>query len=613
MGKRKIYWVFLLFICLASVWFAAPKEASAKTGRGPCGSNASWKYDTKTKQLDLFGHGVVKKAVHIKKRMNLKRKGFDVKKLVIHEGITSVENHIFKNVLLFSGEVSLPRSFQKIPAGMFKELGSVERLFIPENVSVVEEPAFWGCHLLREVSVSQRNRRYRSVDGALYTKDMSKLVYYPQAKENAFYNIPGSVVEIAPLAFAKNVYLKRVKIPVGLQELGGGAFYGCISLESVNISELYKLIRIKDFQSDFSFSYGRMAATVGQRHESGEPGYNGALGVEEGFCQDTTEKYGSLGTFAYTHLSSFSMPDSLRYIASETFRGSAIEKFTIGRNFIGGINFGREFAQKSVNLYYLDLRRLSLSSGNKKYTLEGNILYTKDKKILCQAVSDKRYRKDTLVIKKKTRKIARGAFRNISIYKNIVVEGDLDRIGVSAFAYSKIQSFRVKGAVREVGMGAFMWSRVQRWEYGGGLTRIPANTFAYSYLKRFDFHSEVKGIGNEAFTGAYRMEEVSETDSVKKLGHYVFHGCNLLAELEFVNLESAGIDVCGIHTKLIVPETAAVSFPFNGHESKLRDWIAGRIIFIPSGETAGKCQEAASLFLLGLSYAPFMLQMCLQL
>lgn len=98
MGKRKIYWVFLLFICLASVWFAAPKEASAKTGRGPCGSNASWKYDTKTKQLDLFGHGVVKKAVHIKKRMNLKRKDFYVEKLVIHEGITSVENHIFKNV-----------------------------------------------------------------------------------------------------------------------------------------------------------------------------------------------------------------------------------------------------------------------------------------------------------------------------------------------------------------------------------------------------------------------------------------------------------------------------------------------------------------------------------
>lgn len=612
MGKQKIYWIFLLFFCLASVWAAAPKEASAKTGSGPCGSNASWKYDTKTKQLDLFGHGVVKKAVHIKKRMNLKRKDFYVEKLVIHEGITSVENHIFKNVR-FWGEISLPHSFRKIPAGMFRDLDLIKRLFIPENVSVVEEPAFWGCHLLREVSVSQRNRRYRSVDGALYTKDMSKLVYYPQAKENAFYNIPGSVVEIAPLAFAKNVYLKRVKIPAGLQELGGGAFYGCISLESVNISELYKLIRIKDFQSDFSFSYGRMAATVGQRHESGESGYNGALGVEEGSCRDTTEKYGSLGTFAYTHLSSFSMPDSLRYIASETFRGSAIEKFTIGRNFIGGINFGREFAQESVNLYYLDLRRLSLSSGNKKYILEGNILYTKDKKILCQAVSDKRYRKDTLVIKKKTRKIARGAFRNISIYKNIVVEGDLDRIAVSAFAYSKIQSFRVKGAVREVGMGAFMWSRVQRWEYGGGLTRIPANTFAHSYLKRFDFHSEVKGIGNEAFTGAYRMEEVSGTDSVKKLGHYVFHGCNLLAELEFVNLESAGTEVCGIHTKLIVPETAAVFFPFNGHESKLRDWIAGRIIFIPSGETVGKCQEAASLFLLGLSYAPFMLQMCLQL
>lgn len=256
MKNRKFYFAVLFFLCLAAIGLTDSKNVSAKTGSGPCGDNASWKYDTETEKLELFGTGVVKEVVHVKKKMHLKRKGFNVRQLVIHEGITSVKNGIFENVLFGGGEISLPDSFQKIPSGMLQEF-FIESLFIPKNVSVIEEPAFWGQSILKKVTVSPQNQHYCSIDGVLFTKDVSKLVYYPEGRKRSFYHIPDSVTKIAPLAFCGNSYLKEVKIPVGLEELGGGAFYHCTMLESVNISELYKLKRIKDFRGRSSFFWAR--------------------------------------------------------------------------------------------------------------------------------------------------------------------------------------------------------------------------------------------------------------------------------------------------------------------------------------------------------------------
>lgn len=241
------------------------------------------------------------------------------------------------------------------------------------------------------------------------------------------------------------------------------------------------------------------------------------------------------------------------------------------------------------------LRRLTLNEENKKYRLDGNILYTKDKKILCYVVSDKRCRKETLVIGKKTKEIGHGAFSNVSIYHNIVVKGDLDRIGVSAFAESKIKTFRVEGTVRKIMMGAFYNSKVRKWEYNGGLTSIPANAFACSDLEWFDFHSEVTDIGNSAFYACTYLKEVSGMGSVKKLGNYVFGGYTPLKTLELINLESGGdgIIMYDEDTKVFIPETAVLSEWNN-------NWVVGNIIRIPSKKTIGKYTKVFSFYMLGM-------------
>ena len=598
----KSYFCCFFLACLAVAVFAKPRIAAARIGSGSCGSNASWKYDTQTRTLELTGTGIVEKAIHIKKRMHRRRKGFNVQKLIIHEGITGLKDGIFENVLSGFSEVSLPHSFQKITIGMFEKSMGLETLYIPENVMLIEKPAFWQAQALKEITVSPSNRHYRSVDGVLYTKDFSELVCYPQIKKGGFFHVPDSVTKIAPLAFAGNSSLKKVKLPAGLEELGGGAFYGCSSLKTINSSELCHLKRIKDYASAKS-------GITGYAEESeNEYDFNGHSSDGSDSTADTL-KTEHLGTFSHTLLTSFDMPDSLRYMASETFRHTAIRRLTIGKNFTGGINNGKEFTQKSVNLYYAKLKKIAVNPGNKAYKMDENILYTKDGRTLCYVISDRKYHKRTLIIPAQVKEIAHGAFHSIDLYKNIVAEGSLDKIGVSAFAGSRISSFRVKGTISRMMMGAFTKSTVKNWEYSGGLTFIPANAFIGSGLEQFDLHSEVTEIGNNAFQNCVCLREVTNADSVKKLGNNAFAFCTSLTNLELVNLEStAGWPFAGV-AGYIIPE--AVFSRQQTEESindSRRDWLEGRALVIPSEQTLKKYEEICFSVLTVFLYAWFMVQ-----
>lgn len=574
MMKKFMWYIFFLFaICLSGASLLNSKKAQAKTGSGSCGKNAYWTYDTKSKQLDIFGKGKVTGEINIKKEMHRKRKYFEVKKLLIHEGITELEGEIvLKNELGYGiKEISLPESFQKISRGIFDDV-SVKNIYIPRNVSEIEEAAFMRMQpVAKKFTVSPDNRYYCSRDGVLFTKDASELVLYPKEKKNKFYRVPSSVKRIAPLAFAGNCYLENVKLPVDLEVLGGGAFYCCQELKQINISKLRKIKRIRDY-----YNYPAIEG-FSYKESDTEDEYNGDSPNSDAYHY----RLGHLGTFTATSLSSFEMPDSLQYIASETFRDCwNLHKFSIGRDFVGGINTGKEFTQKSVSLYYVELRKLTVSKKNKTYQMVDNILYTKDKKTLCQVVSDKRYKKETFRIDKKTTEIGNGAFRRISLYSDIIAEHDLDKIGISAFAASKIRSFVVRGNVYRLMHGAFLNSKVQSFECEGGLYSIPANAFLGCYsLEKILIDSAVMDIGESAFQDCQALKVISFTDSVKRIEQSGFCFCDSLEKLEFRNLEYIGEGAfnCQNLKELVIPESAVIDGKFAISEST-------KMIRIPSSE-----------------------------
>lgn len=489
MKKIRLLLLFFWIFCLS---FVTSQLSEAKMVQGSCGGRTEFCYDSSEKILKLTGSGAVTKTISVKKQLGRDTQNFSVKQLRIGKGITTIQD---ASVLKYAEgniqTVSLPEGFQTIPENMFSNL-SVCELRIPGSVTEIRKGAFWD-QLLEKITVSTDNQNYSSQDGVLYNKNKSCLLYYPPDKENRSFAVPDSVRQIEDLAFHGNYYLRRVSLPVDLQKLGAGCFYECIALEKINISKLHQLREIRDYhnKSDIRIeipyqSEGDDNDIVYQDYliyQNNDPDddsyranayldyYNGTDGVDS---QD--KEY--FGTFEGTALSSFVMPNRMEYIASETFRNCVpLHTFTIGKAYRGQIN-QTAYSQTSLSLYYLEIHDLKIHPENTAFVLEDHLLYSSDKTVLCQEVCDQEYAKDTLTISSGVKRIADGAFYMDTLYQNIVVEGDLEEIGVAAFAGSRIRSFTAKGRIDRLKKGAFMYcGDMSGWQCEDHVSTMEKNIF----------------------------------------------------------------------------------------------------------------------------------------
>lgn len=113
--------------------------------------------------------------------------------------------------------------------------------FCPELETVtlpkyVDEIYITDCPSLKEVNVDGDNANLCSVDGIVYTKDMTEVVFCPQAKEGAEFVIPDGVMKIHENAFNYCSFESYV-LPDSVEEIGNRAFYDNLNLRKINIPE----------------------------------------------------------------------------------------------------------------------------------------------------------------------------------------------------------------------------------------------------------------------------------------------------------------------------------------------------------------------------------------
>jgi hypothetical protein len=83
--------------------------------------------------------------------------------------------------------------------------------------------------------VEEDNPYYTSVDGVLFSKDMTKIVALP-AKLKGVYEIPYGVTSIDDYQFESYFSgLKGIKLPSTVTKIGRDAFFGCSGLTIVEI------------------------------------------------------------------------------------------------------------------------------------------------------------------------------------------------------------------------------------------------------------------------------------------------------------------------------------------------------------------------------------------
>lgn len=103
---------------------------------------------------------------------------------------------------------------------------------LPDTVTQLDKNAFGNCAALSSILVDAKNPAYKSVDGALYSKDGTVLIKCPADAET--FVVPDGVTTIGDYAFFGAKSLKNVYFPEGsLTTIGAMAFEFCTGLTAV--------------------------------------------------------------------------------------------------------------------------------------------------------------------------------------------------------------------------------------------------------------------------------------------------------------------------------------------------------------------------------------------
>lgn len=153
------------------------------------------------------------------------------------KGLTHIGKAAFEDCESLT-DISLPKGLISIGDDAFCGCWSLTDIYIPDSVTSIGTGAFSWCDSLSAIYVSDNNSVYTSIDGVLFTKDISEIVAYPENKDgdlNDTYNIPEETTCIGNSAFIGCDTLTGVYLHQGIVSIGNEAFFGCDSLTGITI------------------------------------------------------------------------------------------------------------------------------------------------------------------------------------------------------------------------------------------------------------------------------------------------------------------------------------------------------------------------------------------
>ncbi|WP_337591164.1 leucine-rich repeat protein [Vescimonas sp.] len=183
----------------------AYRITKAALASGTCGENLTWILD-ENGTLTISGTGAMTSPVWWNSYKD------SIKTVVIKDGVTTIEE------------------------GAFEDCENLTSITIPASVTNIGEDVFSGCSTLARIEVDSENQNYTSLDGVLFSKDLIKIIRYPEGRSGD-YTIPSNVTSIGNFAFKGCAGLTNVIIPNGVTSIGELAFSGCKNLSVVTIPD----------------------------------------------------------------------------------------------------------------------------------------------------------------------------------------------------------------------------------------------------------------------------------------------------------------------------------------------------------------------------------------
>lgn len=436
----------------------------------------------------------------------------------------------------------LPEGIEFIEQYALYSAKFLQSIHLPASMESINECAFDHNDLLKEITVSEENESYKSVDGVLYTRENDNF----------------SKNEISLVRFPIGKKIDTFVIPSEVTRISYCAFYACKSIKCIEIHK--NVTKIEEFAFQFINRNTRIVA----REIKNIP---------------TSLKLQAVGTFLERYMNKEAdeeyIASNLNYIKRQ--RKRLIEKkrenlslyiFLTDKNLIP-LEEIDELLEKVKNseikallleyknrlmtpkaikrLARLEERRIDLAFGAtptvKEAEREWRFYTRKDNTISILAYKG---RDSVISIPEKIGKrvvstiegIERGDVISIAIPDSIV------RIGPYAFEYCRsLSSIEIPASVRRVGEGAFEnCTSLKTVNIYADLKALHFSTFqACESLESVRFYGRLTQIESAAFEKCTSLVSVTLPEGIKKIGDRVFSNCNSLKSIEFPSgLEELG-------------------------------------------------------------------------
>ena len=163
-------------------------------------------------------------------------------------GVTTLGDEAFQQCAALT-HVTLPNTLTAIGWSEFVHCTALQSVEIPASVTQIGTCAFTDCPALESFSVDMDNPAFCSVDGVLYSRDMTRLICYPGGSPRTFYTVPDgvqtleswsmydtgrlaelilpdSITTLSTHDVIKRQQLKTVHIPSSVQTIDSDFFHG---------------------------------------------------------------------------------------------------------------------------------------------------------------------------------------------------------------------------------------------------------------------------------------------------------------------------------------------------------------------------------------------------
>lgn len=310
------------------------------------------------------------------------------------------------------GELIIPEGVKSIRKGALSH-NYLTSITLPASLTFIDDMFLYDCVALKDITVASGNAQFASVDGVLYTKDLSHILYLPHEKEGHL-DIPEGVTSIDDLGCNWHYNITSISIPTTVTSIGKNAFYGFNDTLTVSVAE-----GNKNFVTA-----------------------NGAI-----YSRDMTE----LVRVTWKVEGDYIIPEGVSTISSRAFYRTRVHSISIPSTVTS-------IGEEALNMCY-ELTAINVSRRNKNYASVKGVLYDKAKTHL---ISVPRIREGDFHVPKGVTTIEDYAFTGCDL-DIVFIPKSVKKVGVDAFYGCDIKTISVPaGTIKMYATFANLMNVVER-------------------------------------------------------------------------------------------------------------------------------------------------------